>query len=425
MSLIDKTTVIVAKFTDLIYLRALRDGVSATVPFFFAASIAILLSYIISPLVLPDNALVIAQKIADVIKQGSLGIMGLLITPAVAFALAKHRRFENSLSVVLISISIFFVLIPLNTVLKLNDSLPIESLRLVDIGTPSMLVSILIGLLSADLYMLLVKKNVTLNFGSNVPPQVANSIVGLIPYILTLFIFAIGAIIIDWLFEEHLFTLFFNYIQKPIQAINTSLWGYAFIYSIGSLLFSVGIHQTGINGVLLDPLLLLNMNENIQLVANGELPTHIITNSFQIMYSQIGGSGGTLSLLIAIFIFSRYQPSRDVAKVSLMPGIFAINEPIIFGFPIVFNPVMIIPFILVPAISTTIAYYATLFNFVSKTVVMIPWTTPPLVSGYLATAGDIRSVILQLLLIILGVFIYLPFMKFSERVARINNQSQA
>ncbi|SET38003.1 PTS sugar transporter subunit IIC [Thorsellia anophelis] len=419
MSVIDKTTLAVAKFSDLIYFRALRDGVGATVPFFFAASFAILLAYVICPLIIDSGALSVAQQIAEAIRQGSLSIMGLLIAPSVAFALAKHRGFDNPVSAALIAISVFFVFIPINQIISIHSLQEGLSNQITPFGTPSMLVGIVIGLLASDTYMMLVKRNITLKFGQNVPPQVGNSIVGLIPYAITLLLFSIISVILNVSIKLSLFQLFETWIQSPLQLINTSLWGYNIIYGFGSLLFSFGIHQTGINSVLLDPLLLLNINENINLLAEGKELNHIITNSFQIMYTQMGGSGGTLSLIIAIFIFSRYQPSRDVAKVSVMPGIFAINEPMIFGFPIVFNPVMIVPFVMVPLISTTVAYYATLYGFVSKTVVMVPWTTPPLISGYIATAGDFRAVVLQFVLIILGVFIYLPFMKYSEKIMRL------
>jgi len=96
--------------------------------------------------------------------------------------------------------------------------------------------------------------------------------------------------------------------------------------------------------------------------------------------------------------------------------LFNINEPVIFGFPVIFSPLLMLPFTFVPAILYIIAYYATVLGWVSKIVVYIPWSVPPLISGYLASGGDYRNVILQLILIILGVLLYLPFLMLYERL---------
>lgn len=155
--------------------------------------------------------------------------------------------------------------------------------------------------------------------------------------------------------------------------------------------------------------------------AAGTEPPHIITNAFHQVFGSLNmASGSTVALIIAIFIFSKYQPYRNLAKLSLGPNLFNINEPIIFGLPIVFNLPMIIPFVLSPIIGTVIGYAATSLGLVSKTVVMIPWTTPTLISGYLATAGDWRAPVIQVLIIVILVFFYLPFLKISEKVAIAN-----
>ncbi len=141
---------------------------------------------------------------------------------------------------------------------------------------------------------------------------------------------------------------------------------------------------------------------------------------------MIGGTGSTICLLIAIFIFSKQRASKNVPSLSGAPGLFNIDEPVIFGYPIVFNIPMMIPFVLQPVIGILIAYFFTSIGWMSRVVVFIPWATPPLLSAYLATAGDWRAVIVQLLIIIIGVLFYLPFMKISERVmareASLENQ---
>ena len=125
------------------------------------------------------------------------------------------------------------------------------------------------------------------------------------------------------------------------------------------------------------------MNENMAAVIAHKMPTHIINSDFVTVYSQMGGTGLTISLIIAVLLVSHYQPYKDVVKLAAIPGIFEINEPIIFGFPIVFNIPMIIPFVLSPVIGSLIGYFATSVGFVRPLAYIVPWNTPPILSGIL------------------------------------------
>ena len=169
---------------------------------------------------------------------------------------------------------------------------------------------------------------------------------------------------------------------------------------------------------VLEPLLIVNMTENMAAYAAGETIPNILNVAMVPAFGMMGGSGGTICLVIATLLFSKYKPSRDIVKLAMVPGLFNINEPIIFGYPIVFNYALILPFILVPAMGITIGYIATAIGFMNPCVVQIPWTTPVLLSGFLATGGDFRAVIVQAVILALGVLIYLPFMKASETVQK-------
>lgn len=172
----------------------------------------------------------------------------------------------------------------------------------------------------------------------------------------------------------------------------------------------------------MDPFLLQNMQDNMLAYANHQEIPHIINMAFKDTFAVMGGSGNTIALLIAIFIFSRRKDYRDISKMSLTPSIFNISEPIIFGLPIVFNPMLIIPFVLAPIFSLSVAYFATALGLINHVVVQTPWTTPPIISGFLATGGDWRASVLQLLIIIITVFMYLPFLKVDERVSAMQNK---
>ncbi|KES15200.1 Phosphotransferase system cellobiose-specific component IIC, partial [Gilliamella apicola SCGC AB-598-I20] len=110
-----------------------------------------------------------------------------------------------------------------------------------------------------------------------------------------------------------------------------------------------------------------------------------------------------------------------IAKLSLGPGIFNINEPVIFGLPIMLNPILAIPFIITPLVTGTIGYIATSIGFAGKAVVMVPWTTPPIISAYLSTAGSLGAVVTQIFCIIIAILIYLPFIKIAAKRSKLQS----
>ncbi len=252
--------------------------------------------------------------------------------------------------------------------------------------------------------------------GESIPPAVGKSFSVLIPFILVMSFFAIISAILNNVFHTDLITLITVIIQEPLRGVATGVFGCTLIYSLGNFLWLFGIHQTVLNGSLLDPLLLINMTQNMAAYAAGQVVPNIMNAAFVPAFGMMGGSGSTLALIIATLLFGKNKATKTICKMSVAPGCFNINEPIIFGYSIVYNITMIVPFVLLPAIGLIIGYIATSLNFMTKCVVYIPWTTPPLLSGYLATGGDFRAVIVQLIILVIGVFLYLPFVKINDRV---------
>lgn len=429
MSFIDKFTMFAAKLGGQIHLRSLRDAFAVIMPLFILAGVAVLVNNVIFPWFFEGKVLANAQYWGTTITNGTLNIAGLILAPMIAFCLSKNRNFKDPLASAAIALATLVIMMP-NTV----SLTPVGAEKAVDVsgvltygnlGTTGMFAGIIIGLLSTEIFIKVSSiKMFEIKLGDNIPPAVSKSFSVMIPAILVLSLFGVISLFLAVAFDTNLISLISTMIQEPLRKINTSLIGTVVIYSIGNFLFSIGIHQTVVNGALLDPLLLANMNENMLAYANGQVIPHIINSTFVHTFGMIGGTGSTIPLLLAIFLFGKNKVGKDIAKLSTGPGLFNINEPVIFGYPIVFNIPMMIPFVLLPALGIIVGYFATAIGFISKTVVYIPWTTPPLLSAYLATAGDWKAVILQALIIIGGAFLYLPFMKISERVSQINSEDK-
>jgi len=425
-SFVDRFVDFSARLAGQVHLRSLRDAFAAVMPIFILAGLAVLVNNVVFPWILEGETLVRFKVWGDVIINGTLNIAALLIAPMTAWSLARNRNFDNPVSAVVIALSSYIMMMPMKLeVVPEGGKAAVtvgQMLSFGNIGSTGIFAGVIIGLLSTELFIRVANiKKLNISLGENVPPAVGQSFSALIPTIITLSTFAIVAALLANVLHTDLIHLITTLIQQPLRLINTSLPGTLFIYSFGNFLFTLGIHQSVVNGVILEPFLLINTNENMIAFANGQPIPHIINNIFVPTFGMIGGTGSTLSLLLAIFIFSKQKAANQVARLSVSPGLFNINEPVIFGLPIVFNLPLMIPFVLLPAIGIYFAWICTTLGWMSKCVVMIPWTTPPILSAWLATAGDWRAVVVQLIIIIFGVFFYLPFLKIAERVALKNN----
>lgn len=423
----DKFGLVAQKMGNQIHLRTLRDAFATFMPFMMLAGFVTLINYVIlEPTgfmgnIIAPATLTTAQSVGVSISNGTLSVTTILVVAATAYHMSKSRNYTNPIAAVMVSLSIFFVLTPFST-----SFLPEGATKALDVtgviptsytGASGMFVGIFIGLFATELFIKLSNnEKLRINLSGNIPPAVMNSFNVLIPIIITVGIFAIGSFAVNQIFQMDANTLITTIITKPLSRVTTSLPGFLLITSVANLFFGFGIHQAVISGSLLDPFLLQNMQENMAAYAAKEEIPHIINMAFKDTFAVMGGSGNTIALLIAIFLFSRRQDYKDFAKLSVTPAVFNISEPIIYGLPIVFNISLIIPFILAPIFSLTVAYFATAVGLINHVVVQIPWTTPPVLSGFLATGGDWRAAVLQIVIIVASVFIYLPFLRVDEKI---------
>lgn len=167
---------------------------------------------------------------------------------------------------------------------------------------------------------------------------------------------------------------------------------------------------------ILSPIWLTLMDQNRVAFQAGKPVPNVVTAQFFDVFQNMGGSGTTFSLAILLLLFSKSRQLKEIGKLSIGPGCFNINEPIIFGLPIVMNPILIIPFILAPLVAVTITYWSMKLGLVAKPVgIAMPWTTPPFISGYIATGGKISGVVIQIITFLVSGMIYYPFFKMWDK----------
>lgn len=419
--LVDKFTMFASKLGNEVHLRSLRDAFATIMPLYILAGLAVLINNTVFQWLLSGDTLTNAQYWGTLIVNGTLNISSLLIAPVIGYMLSQNKGYENPLAAAVISLAALVVMMP-NTVtvtpVGAEEGVLVQgALTFGNVGTGAMFAGVIIGIVATEIFIWISSiKRLKINLGDSIPPAVGKSFNVLIPFILVMSGFAIVSAVLNNVFHTDLVQIITAMIQEPLRTATTGLVGCIILYSLGNFLWLLGIHQSVIYSSILEPLLIVNMTADMAAYAAGQAIPNIINVAFVPAFGLLGGSGSTICLLIATFLVGRNAATKNVSKMALVPGIFNINEPVIFGYPIVYNVSMLIPFVLTPAMGIVVAYIATSLNFMNNCVIYIPWTTPPLLSGYLATAGDWRAIIVQALILVLGVLIYIPFVKINDIV---------
>lgn len=427
------TTTLLTRITDVsqkmaseVHLRSLRDSFIITVPFLVLAGLFIMVNYVfLDPNGMmgkwfSSEALLAARSIGERILNGTMSILALMLVVLIAWSIASKRKFAAPMIPAMVSLAAFLVLMPQQVLLTpVNETTPVAisgviSLALTNAG--GVFMAILTAIVATDLFLWVAKTRwLQIRMGDEVPPMVTQSFQSMFSIILVVLAFALLAAGIKAGTGKEVHEIIQALIQAPLVHLTTNLPGFLVLTTLTNFLFSLGIHPSGIINPILEPPLLVAMQENMAAFARGDIPPHIIVLPFRDLYGHMGGTGTTLALLLAIFLRSKVSSHQKLGRTVLAPGLFNINEPVIFGFPVLYNPLIMIPFIIYPQINFVIAYFATQLGMVSKIVAFVPWSVPPLLSGWLGSGGDFRNVILQLALLALGVVIYLPFLMAYEK----------
>ncbi|MDA9472254.1 PTS cellobiose transporter subunit IIC [Enterococcus sp. 5H] len=287
----------------------------------------------------------------------------------------------------------------------------------VRLGTTGIFTAIIMSIIAVKIYALCVKRKWVIKMPETVPTGVSNSFTALIPTVLI----ALTVIVINGLLVA-LGTDIFKVIAVPFGFVTnlTNTWaGLLVIYFLMHALWIVGIHGATIVTSFLTPIVLSNMVQN----QNGaNLP---FAGEFNNSFVTIGGSGATLGMVIFITFFAKSAQLSALGKAAVIPSIFNINEPILFGMPVVYNPYTAIPFFLAPMSSMSVAYFAIKFGMVNPPIAQVAWPTPLGLSGFIGSGGDWRAFVLAVVCALVAFLIWFPFIKFYDGKLYHDEQEKA
>lgn len=411
----EKFVPVAARVGNQRHLVAIRDGFITIMPLTIVGSLAVLVNNL--PIKFYQNALDSIWKHETWTQWGgniwgaTFGIISLLLAFTIAYNLAKSYD-KDGLSAGVISFSTYLTF----------GTFGEGGLTGLTTGTGGIFIAIIIALLSTELFCKLTgNPKLLIKMPNGVPPAVSKSFAALLPAIMTIGLFALVRTIISAGFDiPDIVGSFYSAIQEPFMGLTNSWIAALLLAFIPTFLWTLGVHGANIIEPFMQTINLPAIEANVKAVSSGEIAPYIVNKPFFDAFINMGGSGTTIALIIAIFIFARKNKQYNtVGKLSAAPGLFNINEPLLFGLPIVLNPVLFVPFILTPMVNVTIAYFATKWGFVPAAIVSPPWTTPPIINGFLATQSW-QGAALSIVLIVVAVCIYLPFISMANRMAKQN-----
>lgn len=423
-----------AKLNAQRHVAAVRDAFTLAFPLTLAGSIITLINYAILS---PDGFIAKILHLGDLIPNlsdfqavlspvlnGTANIMSILIVFLTAYKLAGEKKGDQVLSGVT-AIGTYFIVYPnYVNVDQVGNTLPMNFM-----GAQGLFVALLVGLLVGEFLTALQKnKRLAIKMPDAVPPAVAQSFNLLIPIIIIL----MGSSLINYLFnylsEGGIQYVIYNAIQAPFASLGGNIFTILIFVIVQQFLWVLGIHGPNTLSALRTVMFAQQGIDNLAYYgAHGTTigtPFPITWGGINDAFGNTGGSGATLGMIIAIYLVARKdQQQFQIAKLATAPGLFNINEPLIFGLPIVMNPIYVIPFILAPVICNVIGYLCVaVFEIIPPVSVDVGWTTPGFLIPFLGSGGtNYLSLLIGILCVGVSAIIYLPFVK----AAALANQKAA
>ena len=424
---------IAAKLNSQRHICAVRDSFILSFPLTMAGSLMVLLNFVfLSPdgfvakllkleSIIPNFAEY--QNIFSPVLRGSADILAIFIVFLVARNLAKTLKADDLLTG-LTAVSVYFIIYP--------DYVGVDNVNHLTtkfLGSQGLFVAIIVGLVVGELMSVLSKsEKLEIKMPEQVPPAVARSFKVLIPIILITLSFSIINFLIKKVAPGGLHEWVYTVLQSPLTKLGQNVGSVIVLAFICQILWAMGIHGPNTIAAVRDTMFAEAVNSNVLYAAQHGTawgaPFPVTFNGLFDAFGAYGGSGATLGLVIALILFSKAKDQKSIAKLSLAPGIFNINEMVIFGLPIILNPIYIIPYVLAPIVNIIIGYSATcIFKIIPPVAYGVPWTTPGPLIPFLGTGGNVLALLIGVLCLAVSVLIYAPFVIAAGKASQVDDDN--
>ena len=394
------------KVSNNIYLRAIRDGFVSCIPVILFSSLFILVACV--PEIFDYKW---PESISSVLWQAynySMGMLGILMVATIAKSLTDSintkmpkLRQINDVSVMIVSIICLLLL----AVAPVEGGISTEFM-----GTKGLLSAFVVAFTVPNIYKFFVKRNITIKLPDEVPHYIAQTFADLIPLSVAVLIYWVFGIV----FKETTGMMFGAWVLevfKPLFVAADGYIGVAIIYGAMAMFWFMGIHGPSIVEPAVTAIYIANIEANLQIVSNGGHAVNILTHPTSYFVATIGGTGATLMFCAMCAFIAKSKQLRAVGRASIIPVTFAVNEPILFGAPIVLNPVLFFPFILAPIFNVWIFKFFVDTLGMNSFTYILPWTTPAPIGLIIGTGFAKLAFVLAPLLLLVDAVLYYPFFR--------------
>lgn len=340
--------------------------------------------------------------------QLTFGVMALTVAFGVGYSLGERRDLDAVMAGILSMLAFLMTAFPVVDIAEVPFGQVLDYL-----GGQGLFVAIILGILTTETMRFLINRGFAFEMPAGVPPYVMRTFRVLVPFMIIL-----PAV---WLLEWIVWANFGVTIPQavldlfsPLVAVSNSYPAALGMILLMMLLWSMGIHGMNVVSSVAYPFWMTQLAQNAEAVRAGEVAHGIVTEPFFHMFTTLGGSGATWGLVI-FMLFSASRQLKQVGRTALIPSIFNINEPVIFGMPIVLNPILMIPFFLAPTVIVTINYFLFATGILPPVIIQPPFTVPIFFGGFIATGGSVLAGVVQIVDAVIAALIYWPFFKQYEK----------
>lgn len=393
------------------YLMILRDSFMLAFPLTMFGSIIVVINNL--PFFNDDTKGMLSNLLGNG-QNATMSIMTVFVTFGIGYYLSQSYDVEGIFGGA-VAFSSFLILTPFFMSTESGETVN-GVLSLDRLGAKGMFLGMIAAFVAAEIYCRVTKRGWQIRMPDGVPPAVTKSFAAMIPAILTLTVFLVINAVMVGAFNANLHDVIYDVIQKPLTGLGSSLPATLVSIFFIQFLWFFGLHGQIIVNSVMDPIWNTLMLDNLEAYKAGDTLPHIVTKPFMETFTVgLGGSGMTLAVVIILAFLMKKKQYTDIGRLALGPGIFNVNEPVIFGLPIVLNATILIPWVLAPIVVTTLNYLVMAAGIVpAPTGVSVPWTVPIIASGVLATNSWLGGLLQVIDFLIVGM-IWLPFLRALDK----------
>lgn len=401
------------RFTANTYVSAMRNGLIAPMYVLLFSSLFMMIAYV--PNVWGFHWSETAEAIILKPYDFTMGVFGLIITTTISKSLAEILNQKmpvgkkiNVLATMISAISVYLIM--------MAD--PIEGgITTEYLGSSGMLAGMLIAFIIPNIYKFAIKHNLTIKLPDEVPPNISETFASLIAYSLTISFFWVFDIIFRYFSGGANIAEALIGVLNPIFQMADSYFGLSLIFGATAFFQFLGLNGPDVVFPAVKPAMFMNLAANQEAYAQGLQPTHALTNSSYDMAIAMGGTGATFVLVFMFAFLAKAKANKAVGRAATIPVLFAVNEPLTFGVPLIMNPMFFIPFILAPIANTILLKFFIGVLGMRGFIMEVPWTMPGIIGLPLGTNLDPLSFLLVVVIIVVDAIIYYPFFKvYDEQI---------